>query len=84
MVGSLADYQPGEEIKVVSEPAVLITGLITLHVVIASRHAKGLAKYFAVKRFSYIEVLFHILYYYWEKEYCSLILYRGLRRNDVR
>ena len=32
---------------------------------------------FDITRFSYIDVLFHIVYYYWGKENRSL--YRGLR-----
>ena len=37
---------------------------------------------FAIARFRYIEVLFHIFYYYWGKENRSL--YRGLRYIEVR
>ena len=37
---------------------------------------------FAITRFRYIEVLFHIFYYYWGKENRSL--YRGLRYIEVR
>ena len=36
----------------------------------------------AIPRFRYIEVLFHIFYYYWGKEDCSL--YPGLRYIEVR
>ena len=37
---------------------------------------------FAIKRFRYIEVLFHMFYYYWGKENRSL--YRWLRYIEVR
>ena len=37
---------------------------------------------FAIMRFRYIEVLFHIFYYYWGQENRSL--YRGLRYIEVR
>ena len=37
---------------------------------------------FAITRFRYIKVLFHIFYYYWSKE--SHSLYRGLRYIEVR
>ena len=37
---------------------------------------------FAITRFRYIEVDFHIFYYYWGKENRSL--YRGLRYIEVR
>ena len=37
---------------------------------------------FAITRFRYIEVLFHIFYYYWGQENRSL--YRGLRYIEVR
>ena len=36
----------------------------------------------AIPRFRYIEVLFHIFYYYWVKEDCSL--YPGLHYIEVR
>ena len=36
---------------------------------------------FAIKRFRYIEVLFHIFYYFWDKE--NRPLYRGLRYIEV-
>ena len=36
---------------------------------------------FAITRFRYIEVLFHIFYYFWDKENRSL--YRGLRYIEV-
>ena len=36
----------------------------------------------AIPRFRYIEVLFHIFYYYWGKEDCSL--HPGLRYIEVR
>ena len=37
---------------------------------------------FAIPRFRYIEVIFHIFYFYWGKENRSL--YRGLRDIEVR
>ena len=37
---------------------------------------------FAITRFRYVEVLFHIFYCYWGKENRSL--YRGLRYTEVR
>ena len=37
---------------------------------------------FAIMRFRYIEVLFHIFYYYWGEENRSL--YRGLRYIEAR
>ena len=37
---------------------------------------------FAVSRFRYIEVLFHIFYYYWVEE--NLLLYRGHRYVEIR
>ena len=37
---------------------------------------------FAITRFRYIEVLFHIFYYYWGKENRSL--YRGFHYMEVR
>ena len=37
---------------------------------------------FAIPRFRFFEVLFHISYYYWAKE--SLSLYRGLRYIEAR
>ena len=37
---------------------------------------------FAITRFRYIEVHFHIFYYYWGKENRSL--YQGLRYIEVR
>ena len=37
---------------------------------------------FAIPRFRFFEVLFHISYYYWAKE--TLSLYRGLRYIQVR
>ena len=37
---------------------------------------------FAITRSRYIDVLFHIFYYYWGKENRSL--YRGLRYKEVR
>ena len=36
---------------------------------------------FAIKRFRYIKVLFHMLYYYWGKE--NRLLYRGLPYTKV-
>ena len=33
------------------------------------RHSENM---FAITRFRYNEVLFHIFYYYWGEEYCSL------------
>ena len=36
---------------------------------------------FAIKRLGYIEVLFHIFYYFWDKENRSL--HRGLRYIEV-
>ena len=39
-------------------------------------------KVFAIPRFRFFEVLFHISYYYWAKETRSL--YRGLRYVEVR
>ena len=36
---------------------------------------------FAIKRFHYIKVLFHMFYDYWGKENCSL--YQGLRYIEV-
>ena len=37
---------------------------------------------FAITRFRYIKVLFHMLYYYWGKE--DRLLYRGLPYTKVR
>ena len=37
---------------------------------------------FVITRFRYMEVIFHIFYYYWGKENHSL--YRGLRYIEVR
>ena len=37
---------------------------------------------FAITRFRYMEVLFHIFYYYWGQE--NLSLYRGLCYIEVR
>ena len=37
---------------------------------------------FAITKFRYVEVLFHIFYYFWGKENRSL--YRGLRYIEVR
>ena len=39
---------------------------------------------FAITRFRYIEVLFHIFYYYWGKQLQDRALYRGLRYMEVR
>ena len=36
---------------------------------------------FAITRFRYIEVLFHIFYYFWDKK--NRPLYRGLRYIEV-
>ena len=45
--------------------------------------AKGLTKnWFAVMKFRYIEVLFHLFYYFWGKE--NLSLYRRPRYIEVR
>ena len=37
---------------------------------------------FAITRFRYIQVLFHMSYYYWGKE--NRLLYRGVRCMEVR
>ena len=37
---------------------------------------------FAMKRCCYIEILFHIFYFYWGKE--NFLLYRGLHYKEVR
>ena len=37
---------------------------------------------FSITRFRYIEILFHIFYYFWDKE--NRWLYRGLRSLEVR
>ena len=43
--------------------------------------AEGWQNLFAIMRFCYIEVLFHVFYYYWGKQNRSL--YRELRHIDV-
>ena len=42
----------------------------------------GSRNWFVIPRVRYIEVLFHMLHYYWAEKYCSL--YRGLRYIEVR
>ena len=43
---------------------------------------RDLQNVFIITRFHYIEVLFHIFYYHWGEEKCSL--YLGLRYTEVR
>ena len=62
----------------------LTEGWIILAYTVAPRYNEGRKDWqnlFAITRFRYIEVLFHIFYYYWGKE--NLSLYRGRRYIEV-